>query len=113
MKTILSYALAAAFIFATPVMAMAAKTGKSGKHESFKGKVTAVDAKAHTVTLSSKKSGASKTFVVAKHTKISVDKAKGKHLEDIQVGMKAKVTAGKDGRAASIKVKSHKGKKKK
>jgi hypothetical protein len=110
MKTILSCTLAAAFLFVSPVMALAAKT-KGAK--SFKGKITAVDVKEHSVTLSSKKSGETKTFKVGKHTKVSVDKVKGKHFEDLAVGMKAKVKAGKGEHADSIKAKSHKGKKKK
>jgi Cu/Ag efflux protein CusF len=112
MKTILSFTLAAAFLFASPVMALAAKTGKTGKREGFKGKVTAVDATAHTITLTNKKSGETKTFKVGKRVKISVDKVKGKQLADISVGMKAKVKEGGKGQAEMIRAKSHKGKKK-
>jgi hypothetical protein len=91
-------------------MALAKKGGKKGKHhESFKGKVTAVDSK--TITVASKKAG-TKVFYVSAKTKVSVDGAKGKSLSDIRTGMHAKVKLGKAaGTAAAITAKSHKGKK--
>lgn len=115
MKTFLSSLLAIAILLISPSAGLAAKGSASkrtaSKGETFKGKVTAVDPKAHSITLTQKKGGQSKTFTV-KRAAITVDKQKHKHLADVRVGMKATVKPGKKGHL-SISAKSISGKKKK
>ena len=110
MKTLLSLLLSAIFLIGAPATTFAAK-GKAAAPGTFAGKVTAVDLKTHTITLTEKKSGQTKT-VSARHATVTVDKQKNKHLADVKVGMKAKVTPGKKGHV-HISAKSHSGKKKK
>ena len=87
-----------------PSMALA-KGHKADKP--FKGKVTAVDTGANTITVTKHKTGEQKTFKTVGAT-VTVDGASGK-LADITIGMRAKVTAGMSpGTAASIEAVAHK-----
>lgn len=105
MKTFL-LSILAAVVFLIPADAVAA-----AKPQAFHGKVTAVNAKAHTITITEKKTGKSQTFT-ARHASVTVDKQKHKHLADVKVGMKAKVKHGKKGHL-EIAAKTHSAKKKK
>src|SRR6266568_9321012 len=96
MKKLMSYALAAAVLFAVPGMALA----KKSKGENLVvGKVTAVDTTANTITVTQGKKGEAKTFKAA-DAKVTVDGASGK-LADITTGMHAKVTVGSSPDTAS------------
>jgi len=110
MKAFLSSLLAAAILFVSSNVSLAAKA-VSTSEQTFKGKVTAVDEKAHTLTLTQKKTGQSRTFTV-RHANITVDRQKHRHLADLKVGMHAKVRHGKKGHLA-LNAKTHSGKKKK
>ena len=105
MKTFLLSVLAAAALLIPTDAAAAAKS------QAFHGKITAVNAKAHTITITEKKAGKSQTFT-AQHASVTVDKQKHKHLADLKIGMKAKVTHGKKGHL-EIVAKTHSAKKKK
>jgi hypothetical protein len=105
MKTFFSALLAALLLLVSPHAASAAQA------QAFHGKVTAVNAKAHTITLTEKKTGKSQTFTV-QHASITVNKQHHKHLADVKVGMKAKVKHGKKGHL-EIVAKTHSAKKKK
>jgi hypothetical protein len=112
MKTFLSSLLAASILLVSPHAGFAATNKTAAKSTGiFKGKVTAVNERAHTITITRKKSGESKTFHV-RHASITVDKQKHKHLADVKVGMRAKVKEGRNGRL-HISAKSHSGKKRK
>ena len=110
MKPFLSSLAAAAILLFTPAASFAAK-GTAASAPAFKGKVTAVNVKAHTITLTQKKTGKSQTFTV-RHASITVDKQPHKNLADLKVGMKAKVKHGKNGRI-EVAAKTHSAKKKK
>ena len=105
MKTFLFSLVAAVLFFVSPHAVAAAQA------PAFHGKVTAVNAKAHTITITDKKTGKSQTFT-ARHASVTVDKQKHKHLADVKVGMKAKVKHGKKGHL-EIVAKTHSAKKKK
>ena len=107
MKSIITLLAAIAMLFAVPAMSFAGGGKSKGAH----GKVTAVDSQS--ITISSKKSGESKTFQFDESTKVTVDGQDGKHASDITVGMKASITPGsKADTAGSIEATS-KGKGKK
>jgi hypothetical protein len=110
MKALLSSLLAGAILLVSPTAVLAAKNTAAAAG-TFKGKITALDPKAHTITLTQKKGGQSKTFNVHRAA-ITVDKQKHKHLADLKVGMKAKVKPGKKGHLV-IAAKTHSAKKKK
>jgi hypothetical protein len=111
MKTFLSSLLAAVILLFSPHASFAAKKTDATVEQPFAGKVTAVDEKAHTITITQKKGGQSQTFTVH-GAAITVDKQKHKHLADVKVGMHAKVKKGKKGRLV-VSAKTHAGKKKK
>ncbi|GDX11324.1 hypothetical protein LBMAG57_30960 [Verrucomicrobiota bacterium] len=87
MKTFLLSVLAAV-VFLIPAHAVAA-----AKSQAFHEKITSVNAKEHTNTVTEKKTGKSQTFT-ARHASVTVDKQKHKHLADLRIGMKAKVKHG-------------------
>jgi hypothetical protein len=111
MKSYLTSLLATAVLLIAPGAVTGTAAGVSASSGPFKGKITAVDVKAHTITLTEKKTGQTKTFN-ARRAVITVDKQKHKHLSDVKVGMHAKVKMGKKGHFM-ISAKTHAGKKKK
>ena len=110
MKSSLVLLLTLVCFICSPASSYAAGTGAS-KAGVFSGKITAVNMKAHTITVTHKKSGQTRT-ISARHATISVNKQKHKHLADLKVGMSAKVKPGKKGHV-HISAKTKSGKKKK
>lgn len=95
-RLISCFALISAALIAMPCASFAGKNGRGGQNSSdFRGKVTAVDASAKTITVQQnpKRGGEAKTFTVTDATKITVDGKDGA-LANITTSMRASVTPG-------------------
>ncbi len=107
MKTrLFSYTIAAALLLALPVVTFAKGGGGKGKHATMAAadSISAIDTTAKTVTVTT--SAGSKTYTVNAGTKITVNGAADKKIDDLKSSMEVKVTAGTpDTVAASIDAK--------